>query len=72
MGQEGDREALIDADYDDEFERAQMPNENYEAPSQMCKQLEARGDYLRVQNLQKTFSGGFLAVKGVNIKFFDG
>ena len=25
-----------------------------------------------MQNLQKTFSGGFLAVKGVNIKFFDG
>ena len=71
VGDQGDREALLDADYDDEFERAQMPNENYESPPQMCKQLEQRGDYLKVDNLQKTFSGGFRAVRGVSVKMFD-
>ena len=48
-----------------------MPNENYEAPPQICKQLEAKGDYLKVDNLQKTFSGGFRAVRGVSVKMFD-
>ena len=47
----GDDEALLDGEYDDEFERAQMPNENYEAPPQICKQLEAKGDFLKVDNL---------------------
>ena len=68
---EGDDEALLDGEYDDEFERAQMPNENYEAPPQICKQLEAKGDFLKVDNLQKTFSGGFRAVRGVSVKMFD-
>ena len=68
---EGDDEALLEGEYDDEFERAQMPNENYEAPPQICKQLEAKGDFLKVDNLQKTFSGGFRAVRGVSVKMFD-
>ena len=33
--------------------------------------MEAAGEYLRVENLQKTFSGGFRAVKGVNMKMYD-
>mmetsp|Transcript_12836 Transcript_12836/g.16455 ORF Transcript_12836/g.16455 Transcript_12836/m.16455 type:complete len:510 (+) Transcript_12836:1052-2581(+) len=68
---DGDQEALIDAEYDDAFERNQMPNENYEAPAAMCKRLETTGDYLKVDNLQKTFSGGFRAVRGVSVKMFD-
>jgi len=48
-----------------------MPPDNYEAPPVICKRMEAAGEYLRVENLQKTFSGGFRAVKGVNMKMYD-
>ena len=56
---------------DNEFEKEQMEPQNYEAPLAMCKRLEANGDYLRVENLSKTFGGSFRAVKGVNVKMFD-
>ena len=61
-----------EADFDDAFERDQMEPENYESPPAVCRRLEAQGDFLRIDNLQKTFSGGFRAVKGVNMKMFDG
>ena len=48
-----------------------MPENNYEAPPVLCKRLENSGDYLKIENLQKTFSGGFRAVKGVNVKMYD-
>ena len=63
-------ENLINDD-DNTFETSQMPIENYEAPPLICKRLEATGDYLKIDNLQKTFSGGFRAVKGVNMKMYD-
>ncbi len=62
---------LEDGEGNDEFESAQMPLNNYEAPPVMCKRLEATNDYLKIDNLQKTFSGGFRAVKGVNIKMYE-
>ena len=62
--------ALLEEE-DDAFERDQMPPENYEAPPLLCKRLEQTGDFLRIENLQKTFSGGFRAVKGVNMKMYD-
>ena len=37
----------------------------------MCKQMELIGNYLRVNNLEKTYDSGFQAVRGVNIKMFD-
>lgn len=37
----------------------------------MCRHNEANGDYLRVENLKKTYDSGFKAVSGVNIKMFD-
>ena len=48
-----------------------MPVENYESPPAMCKQMELIGNYLRVNNLEKTYDNGFQAVRGVNIKMFD-
>ena len=48
-----------------------MPDGNYESPSAISKRMQSNGDYLRIQNLQKTFAGGFKAVKGVNIKMYD-
>lgn len=65
----GQNNALIDDD--DAFERDQMPRENYESPALLCKRLEQSGDYLRIANLHKTFSNGFTAVDGVNMKMYD-
>ena len=33
--------------------------------------MEATGDYLAIQDLRKTFSGGFYAVRGVNVKMYN-
>lgn len=62
---------MVDSEEDDNFEKNQMPPENYESPPVICKRLESTGDYLRIQNLQKTFAGGFRAVRGVNVKMYD-
>ena len=32
--------------------------------------MEANGDFLRIEDLQKTFSGGFQAVRGINVKMY--
>ena len=34
-----------------EFESAQMPKDNYEAPPVICRRLEKTNDYLKVENL---------------------
>ena len=56
---------------DDEFESRQMPAENYEAPPVLCQRLENTNEYLKIDNLKKTFSSGFQAVKGVSIKMYE-
>ena len=57
---------------DDHFEMANVGEANYEAPPLVCRRLEQYGDYLRIENLQKTFAGGFQAVKGLNVKMYNG
>ena len=72
VNQDNENEALVQVNGDDDlFESEQMPPDNYEAPPVICKRMEAAGEYLRVENLQKTFSGGFRAVRGVNMKMYD-
>ena len=68
-----DSQSLLEQNFDeaDAFEREQMPAENYEAPPVMCRRVEQTGEFLKIENLQKTFSGGFRAVKGVNVKMYD-
>ncbi len=34
--------------------------------------MEVTGDYLKIEDLRKTFSGGFRAVQGVNVKMYNG
>lgn len=69
----GDDElAATDTAQDDHFEMANVGEANYEAPPLLCRRLEQFGDYLRVENLQKTFPGGFQAVKGLNVKMYNG
>ena len=69
--EDGSNEGLIAAEEDDAFEMNQMPRDNYESPPVICKRLETTGDYLRIEGLMKTFSGGFTAVRGVNVKMYD-
>ena len=45
--------------------------ENYESPPVICKRLESTGEYLRIENLTKTYGNGFQAVRGVNVKMYD-
>ena len=64
-------QALLDANNEsasahfddaDAFESTQMPERNYEAPPVICKRLEASNEFLKIENLQKVFPGGFRAV----------
>ena len=57
---------------DDRFEMMNVGENNYESPSLVCKRQEQYGDYLRIEGLQKTFDGGFQAVKGLNVKMYSG
>ena len=57
---------------DDQFEVANVGEANYEAPPLVCRRQEQYGDYLRIAGLQKTFPGGFQAVKGLNVKMYNG
>lgn len=48
-----------------------MAPENYEpVPSEIARQ-ELDGQFLRIQDLQKTYENGFHAVKGLNIKMYQ-
>jgi len=62
---------LDEGQTDDTFESNEIPEGNYESPAVICKRMEATGDYLKIQDLQKTFSGGFRAVRGVNVKMYN-
>ena len=57
---------------DDAFEMANVGAANYEAPPLVCRRQEQYGDFLRIEGLQKTFPGGFRAVKGLNVKMYNG
>lgn len=65
-----DEENFLEGE-DDAFEQAQMPPENYEAPPVIAKRLQAANAYLRIENMRKVFSGGFVAVGGVNMKMYE-
>ena len=64
-------ESLPPGEEDDEFERRNVGDNNYEAPSLVCKRQEQFGDYLRIEDLRKDF-GDFQAVKGLNVKMYSG
>ena len=45
---------------------------NYEPVSTEISKLELENLYLKVRNLHKTYSGGFKAVQGMNVKMYAG
>ncbi|CDW85063.1 abc transporter family protein [Stylonychia lemnae] len=58
---------------DQEFESRGMNPLNYEpVNSGFAHQQETQQKILKIQNLQKTYKNGFSAVKGLNIKMYNG
>ena len=64
-------EAMDAVEDDDEFESMNVGENNYEPPTLVSKRQEQFGDYLRIENLKKTYDGGFQAVKGLNVKMYS-
>jgi len=46
--------------------------ENYEAPPHELLKQENDSQILKISDLKKIYSNGFQAVKGVNVKMFNG
>jgi ABC-type multidrug transport system fused ATPase/permease subunit len=55
-----------------EFETKYIKPENYEPASSDLKTLEEKKKYLKIEELKKTFSNGFQAVSGINVKMYNG
>lgn len=49
-----------------------MQKENYEPPSFDLKRQEQENKILKIQELTKTFDNGFKAVRGLNVKMYNG
>lgn len=71
VGDNDDQNNLLANADEDQFESRNIPEGNYESPAVICKRMEATGDFLQIQDLRKTFSGGFQAVRGVNVKMYN-
>ena len=65
-----EEQALINQQSDDAFERDQIGNNNYESPPDVCKRMEANGDFMKISGLTKEF-GNFIAVNNLNVKMYD-
>lgn len=49
-----------------------MKRENFEPPSRDLLMQENENKTLKITDLKKTYPNGFSAVKGVNIKMYNG
>lgn len=49
-----------------------MPKNNFEPVSRELQKLEAENKIFKISNLKKTFENGFQAVRGVNLKMYNG
>lgn len=47
-----------------------LEKENYEPVSAEVARSALTGEYLRIENLEKTYDNGFQAVKGINLKIY--
>lgn len=56
----------------DDFETKHIKKENYESPSSEMMRQEKMGKFLKIHELKKTFQNGFCAVKGLNLKMYNG
>jgi ATP-binding cassette subfamily A (ABC1) protein 3 len=56
----------------DNFEAKNLKKEYYEPVAADVAKLELEDKFLQISNLQKTYDNGFQAVKGVNVKMYQG
>lgn len=56
----------------DRFEVNHLKPENYEPVPQEVARLELANKFLKISNLQKKYPNGFQAVKGLNMKMYQG
>ena len=56
----------------DEFETKQMKRENFEPVSRDLTNLEHENKILKIEDLHKTYPNGFSAVKGLNVRMYNG
>lgn len=61
-----------DDEMDPFFEAKYMKRENFEPVSRELQKLEADSKILKVTDLKKTFDNGFQAVRGLNMKMYNG
>lgn len=56
----------------DDFETRQMKRENFEPVSRDLAVMEQESKILKITDLHKTYPNGFSAVKGLNVRMFNG
>lgn len=56
----------------DPFELKYLDKENYEPVPPEVGRLELENQYLKIQDLTKTYPNGFQAVNGINLKMYNG
>jgi ATP-binding cassette, subfamily A (ABC1), member 3 len=54
------------------FETKNMKRENFEPPSNDLKAQEKDNKILKIEDLKKVYDNGFSAVKGLNVKMYNG
>ena len=57
---------------DNNFEAEHLKPDNYEAVPQEVAKLELENRYLKIMDLKKKYPNGFEAVKGLNMKMYQG
>ena len=56
----------------DPFELKYLDKENYEPVPPEVARLELENQFLKIQDLTKTYPNGFQAVNGINLKMYNG
>ena len=56
----------------DPFELKYLDKENYEPVAPEVARLELENQFLKIQDLTKTYPNGFQAVNGINLKMYNG
>lgn len=61
-----------DIEQGNDFETVYIKKDNFEPPSNDLRAQEKDNKILRISDLKKTFDNGFQAVKGINVKMYNG
>ena len=61
-----------DIEQANDFETVYIKKDNFEPPSNDLRAQEKDNKILKISDLKKTFDNGFQAVKGINVKMYNG